>query len=262
MEETTIPELAVGTLLYGFWPTTAALADLKLERGSPAGHWIETSEHRKKLMPLYNRYKVTPTSISVNSLSSGAQVSPADAEELDRLAWSSIPLTCGYHISENVFPNHPKKQKPVHPLGSPLNLPWSDEDGDLSSAVLVSLGASTKTARAFAYFFERRQGKSAPLGFLQVTSITSGISEATKAASPIFLSRAIEYSQVATEETIDWFKGIGASKIVILEFGGRENVIQTLLTLLKEKIELGSPKTVVIKIGSQQKVRTSSHSCF
>ncbi|KAJ6015296.1 Protein of unknown function DUF2855 [Penicillium herquei] len=255
VEESKIPNLAPETLLFGFWPTSAALVDLKLEQSTPNGHWVETSEHRQTLMPLYNRFIATPLSISIQTIADPGAVSPVSVDVLDRLAWSSVFRAiwqCGHHLNEYTFPTNPQIQKAIHPLGSRFNLPWSEEDGDLSSAVVVSLGASTKTARTFAYFFERREEEAAPLGFLQVTSAVSALEKASETANPSFPSKAITYADVASEGVVEWLKQLGPSKVIFLEFGARENVLTNFLDSFEQN-GLDSTKTVIIKIGSPQK---------
>ncbi|KAJ5622507.1 hypothetical protein N7528_005739 [Penicillium herquei] len=254
VEETKIPNLAPETLLFGFWPTSAAPIDLKLEQSTPNGHWIETSEYRQTLMPLYNRFMVTPLSIPIQTISDPGAVSPVSVDVLDRLAWSSVFRAiwqCGHHLNEYTFPANAQVQKPIHPLGDRFNLPWSEEDADLSSAVVVSLGASTKTARTFAYFFERREAK-APLGLLQVTSSVAALEEASKTAKPSFPSKVVTYAEVASEEVVEWLKQIGPSKVIFLEFGAREDVLTKFLDSFKQN-GLDSVKAVIIKIGSPQK---------
>ncbi|KAJ5290928.1 hypothetical protein N7478_000179 [Penicillium angulare] len=256
--ESTIPEIAPETLLYGIWPTTAVLTDMQLEKTTPQGHWIETSPHRQTLMSLYNHYVESPRSNPVCSLSSlsnyPSAVSPEEA--LSQLAWSSVfrtLWTCGYYLSEHVFQVHPDIKTPVHPLGNQFQLPWSESDADLSSAVVVSLGGSTKTARTFAYFLERKEKTVAPLGFLQVTSASVALSEATKAANPSFPSKAIEYADIESDETVEWLRQLNPSKIIVLEIGVRGDGLDRLLDSIKQNTALQFANVVIIKIGSPTK---------
>ncbi|KAJ5081043.1 hypothetical protein N7456_013281 [Penicillium angulare] len=257
--ESTIPEIAPETLLYGIWPTTAVLTDMQLEKSTPEGHWIETSPHRQTLMSLYNRYVEIPRSNPVCSLAtSSLSNSPAAAspeEALNQLAWSSVfrtLWTCGYYLSEYVFQVHPDIKTPVHPLGNQFQLPWSEADADLSSAVVVSLGGSTKTARTFAYFLERKEKKVAPLGFLQVTSAPVALSEATKAANPSFPSKAIEYADIESEETAEWLGQLNPSKIVVLEIGVRGDGLDKLLGSIKQNTALKSANVVIALSAEEQ----------
>ena len=245
MQESTIPDLPEGTLLFGFWPTSNAPTDLKLKPAEASGHWIEISEHRSGLMPLYNRVFVIPGSIE-----------SASSDELDRLAWESVYRTlwvAGNHLDEFTFPADPVSQAPVHPLGA-VDLPWTKEDGDLSKAVVVSLGASTKTGRVFAYFFERRATDGVPLGFLQVTSAVDGLTRATEAAAPGFPSKTVDYKQLASQDTLKWLRQRAPAKIVVLDFGSRDGGLDTVLDLVNGDSALQESKIVILQIGFGQKV--------
>ncbi|KAJ5591918.1 uncharacterized protein N7459_002287 [Penicillium hispanicum] len=260
VEETTIPELPTGTLLYGFWPTSAALTDLKLKPGVPSGRWIEISEHRQQLMTLYNHYVVTPASFKITSIANPASPPPEIEDELDRLAWASILLVwrAGVHLSKAVFPPNPKLQPPVHPLGNKPGLPWTAEDGDLSSAAVVSLAASTKTAGSFSYFLHKRPKEQGPLSYLQVTSSVDNIAKAIANAKPAFASKVVDYNDIDDESTGAFLRDQGNSKIVIVDFGARPGILHRLLQMIKKHPEMQSLKVVIIQLGGEQKVYTPS----
>ncbi|KAJ5222912.1 uncharacterized protein N7469_009152 [Penicillium citrinum] len=259
IEESNIPELTPGTLLHGFWPTSSAPTDLKLQASEPSGNWVEISEHRLQLMGFYNRYTVIKTSLPVSAILGSRNVS-SHQDELDRLGWlahfQAIWLA-GYFLARYVFPSH-KEQRPIHPFGDVAGVPWTKEDADLSSAVVVSLSAAGKTARSFAYSFERRSKENAPLGFLQVTSAVEGLSQATQSAAPPFPSKTIGYGDLSDEELIQWIKDLGPSKFVILDFGARDGALQRLLETVKVKASLEASTIVIVQIGSQQKARSKS----
>ncbi|KAJ5371763.1 Protein of unknown function DUF2855 [Penicillium concentricum] len=255
VEETTIPELPKGTLLYGFWPTTSTPTDLKLKRGSPEGHWIEASDHRQQLMPLYNRYTVTPTSTPISALTTAPNpLSDSAQDELDRMAWTALFIggSAGYILSEYVFSPYPS-QPPIHPLGNQAGLQWTLSDGDLSSAVVVNLAASTNTARVFSYYLSQKPHASAPLGLLQVTSGVSRIAEAGRNLASV-PSKAVRYQDITSDETADWLASRKAKKIVIVDFGGRANALEDTLSLIKNHAELQSCKVVIVNVGNEQKV--------
>lgn len=255
MEETTIPELSKGTLLYGFWPTASTPTDLKLKRGSPEGHWIETSDHRQQLMSLYNRYTVTPTSSPISELTTLNTLSDSARDELDRMAWTALFLggVAGFILSEYVFSSNPN-QPPLHPVGNQAGLQWTLSDGELSSAVVVNLAASTKTARVFSYYLSRKPDSSAPLGLLQVTSTVSRIEEADRNLPTSVPSKVVRYRDINSKESAEWLASRKASKIVIVDFGGRANALNDTLSLIKSHAELQSCKVVIVQVGNEQKV--------
>ncbi|KAI2674363.1 hypothetical protein CBS147333_8208 [Penicillium roqueforti] len=255
VEETTIPELPKGTLLYGFWPTTSTPTDLELKRGSPKDHWLETSAHRQQLMPLYNRYTVTRTSSPISDLTHAPNLPDPARDELDRMAWTALYIggVAGFVLSEYVFSSNPN-QPPIHPLGNQAGLHWTLSDGELSSAVVVNLAASTKTARVFSYYVARKLGGSAPLGLLQVTSAVASIEEADRNLPTDVPSKVVGYGGVGSEECAEWLVSRGPSKIVIVDFGGQGNALKDTLSLIKNHAELQSCKVVIVQVGNEQKV--------
>ncbi|KAJ5555682.1 hypothetical protein N7535_008116 [Penicillium sp. DV-2018c] len=255
IEESTIPDLAKGTLLYGFWPTSDIPTDLKLTRGSPKHHWIEISGHRQQLMPLYNRYTVTPPSNSISDLKLDSP-SESARDELDRMAWTTLFIggVAGYLLAEYVFPSDTDAQEPIHPLGKEVGLPWSRSDGDLSSAVVVNLAASTKTARVFSYFLSQRTGNAKPLALLQVTSSVDRVAEADRNLDSEVPSLAVRYEGIGSTESAEWLAARKAEKIVIVDFGGRGTALENLLALIKGHAQLQNCEVVIVKVGNEQKV--------
>ncbi|KAJ6010036.1 hypothetical protein N7522_005052 [Penicillium canescens] len=256
VEETTIPELPKGTVLYGFWPTTSTPAVLQLKRGETNGHWVEISGHRQQMMPLYNRYFVTPTSNPVSDLTTAATPSPSAQEELERMAWTALFIggVAGYILSEYVFSSDPETQPSIHPLGAAFKLPWSPSDGDITSAVVINLAASTKTARVFSYYLSRKPEGSTPFGLLHVTSSVSRITEADQNLATRIPSKAVSYGDVGSGETGDWLAGRKPEKLVIIDFGARGNALGDLLDLVKSRDDLKDCKVVIIQVGSEQRV--------
>lgn len=146
--ESKIASLQPGKHLFGYWPMASALLDLELARAELDGHWAELSEHREKVMSLYNEYQVK-----------GRYELPDDAavefteEQLSRMAWFSLFSAIwqtGYLLNRYTFTSNPSIHIPIGPMGYKTSH-WSDFDRDLSHAVLVSLSASSKTARGFAW---------------------------------------------------------------------------------------------------------------
>ncbi|PIG89900.1 hypothetical protein AARAC_003524 [Aspergillus arachidicola] len=219
LESTT--DIAPGSTIWGFWPTSGLPTVLTLIPGQPRGHWTEVSEHRKRLMTYYNRYEVV------------------SEDDRDTMAWTAAIRAiwgAGYLLSEYVFSS---TGTPVHPYGDAAGLSWTTEDADLSSAVVVNLAASTKTARSFTYNLLCRPTGSGPLGVLQITS------------SPEALERAAEL-QIAKRQS-----GAGPpAKLVIVDYGARDNVLMRLRELVQSHEALQDCKVVIIQVGGQQKVYT------
>lgn len=170
------------------------------------------------------------------------------------MAWTALFLggVAGFVLSEYVFPSDPAA-RPIHPLGDQTGLQWTLSDGDLSSAVVVNLAASTKTARVFSYYLSRKPGASAPLGLLQVTSSVERIAEAGRNVGCV-PSRVVGYADVGGAESAEWLVARKPEKIVVVDFGGRANALEDVLALIKGRAELASCKVVIVKVGNEQKV--------
>ena len=72
--------------------------------------------------------------------------------DMSELGWDTLfrgIWSTGHLLSQYTFPAPSQTQKPVHPLG--MGGEWSVEDADITKAVVVSLSASSKTGRAFAW---------------------------------------------------------------------------------------------------------------
>jgi len=242
--------IPTGTVVWGYWPTSATLTDLKLKAAEPKGHWIEISDHRQKIANLYNRYTevaTPPVSLSSPKFENG---------EWDRMAWSS--LFCGvwegaYLLSQHVFSPNPTTQPPIHPLGT--DIAWAATDADLSSAIVISLSASGKTARSFAYHLSKRPKGVGPLGLLQITSSPSPISEAADVLKSSYPTKTISYPEIS--RGLDWITTLNPSKLVILDFGGRGDSLEELHDAIKTYPALKSSQTMILQIGNQQKVPIS-----
>ncbi|PLN74647.1 hypothetical protein BDW42DRAFT_58249 [Aspergillus taichungensis] len=238
--ESNIPEIIPDSLLWGYWPTSTLPTLLCLERSDPEEHWVEVSNHRQQLMPLYNRYERVLF----------------DEKNLDDMAWSTVfrgVWVAGYLLSEYVFSSDPRAREPIHPLGAASKLPWSADDADLSTAVVMVLGASTKVARSFLWCLFNRPRESGPLGLVQVTSSPDVLQElADKGWGG--KSKTLAYTE--TKQATEWIKGLQPLKLVIVDCGARDNILNQIYRNIQESA-LSSCKTVILQIGSQQKVYTA-----
>ncbi|KAF7128418.1 hypothetical protein CNMCM5793_003148 [Aspergillus hiratsukae] len=240
--ESNVSGITLDSLIWGYWPTSTSPTLLRLERSDPDGHWVEVSSHRQQLMPIYNRYE---------------QVPPEEEKELDERAWSALfrgVWVAGYLLSEYVFPPDPRAREPVHPLGAASKLPWSVDDADLSSAVVVVLGASTKVARSFSWCLFDRPRESGPLGLVQVTSSPGPLQEVADRKGWGGVSKTLAYTDI--DQATGWIEGLQPSKVVIVDCGARDHVLSLIHQNLQESA-LQSCKTVILQVGSQQKVYTT-----
>ncbi|RHZ50586.1 DUF2855 family protein [Aspergillus thermomutatus] len=240
--ESSVPGITPGSILWGYWPTSTTPTLLRLEPGDLQGHWVEVSSHRQQLMPIYNHYE---------------QVLPGEEEELDERGWSTLfrgVWVAGYLLSEYVFSPDPRAREPVHPLGAASKLRWSADDADLSSAVVVVLAASTKVARSFSCCLFDRPRSSGALGLVQVTSSPGALQGVAEKRGWGDVSRALEYTEI--HRATGWIEGLQPSKVVIIDCGARDHVLSQICQNLRESA-LRSCKTVIVQVGSQQKVYTT-----
>lgn len=200
-------------------------------------------------MHIYNRYtELSKSPVSLPSLGFGT-------DELEDMAINSLfrgVWEGAYLLRQHVFSPSPQTQSPIHPLG--IAMRWTAADADLSSAMLVSLSASGKTARSFAYHLSNRPASAGPLGLLQVTSSPLPISVAAENLQPPYPTREVAYSEIC--ESLEWIASLKASKIVIVDFGARANILNQLVESIKNHPVLRSYTLVIIQVGSQQKVYT------
>ncbi|KAL3451129.1 hypothetical protein BJX65DRAFT_321864 [Aspergillus insuetus] len=243
--ESTIPEITSETKIWGYWPASAHVVDLTLSKNKddPETHWIETSPHRAAVLPLYNRYII----------SSSTDESQHAWESAVRPIWQ-----CGYVLSEYVFTPDPAKNPAIHPLpGVPsVKKEWTNEDADISKAVVISLAASSKTGRSAAHNFACRPPGSGPLGLLQVTSSPEAIGAAAEALKPHFATKAVAYSDLSQHSVASWIASLSPSKIVIIDFGSRDGGFEAVYSLIKSHETLSTAELVSLAVGFQQKVYT------
>ncbi|KAH7551100.1 hypothetical protein BM1_09974 [Bipolaris maydis] len=223
--ESTIDAIAPGSLLWGMLPTSEHTVDLQLEAIEPSGHWSERSAQRSKLMTIYNSYE---------------QVSQSDAQTM-RITALCKPLWQGPHLlNTSAF-----SARRIHPFG--FGAPWSQEDADLSSSVVVSISASSKTGRSFGWEMARNRdaSKHGPLALIQMTSVPNTLSE-YDSCLPM---RAAAYDDTSTMAWAEQFK---PSRVVIVDFGASDAVLESVRAAASK---LASNVTVVA-VGYEAKVYT------
>jgi len=242
--ESKVEALKPGQLIWGYWPATSLPVVLELEALEPKGHYYDISEHRKALWSIYQRYQVRDSNLRLKDLS---QV------ELEQKAWETIfrPVwECGFDIDQFLF-----SEQHVHPLGKNGGV-WTAEDADLSQAVVISLSASGKTARSYNdSCLNNRKPEAGPLGFVAVTSKVDGSLLTSKTTTS---TRTVAYAESSSNETLSFISSKQPSKIVIVDFGGRDNSLSTLLSTLSSHPQLSPAKTLIIGCGGEPKVTTSA----
>lgn len=177
-----------------------------------------------------------------------------DKDVLKGISWILVfrpTWQTGYLLTRYTFTSNPASRQPIHPLG--IDLPWTVADADISAAVVVSLSASCKTARSFAYHVFRRDGaKEGPLGFLQVSQTIEELESVPGKLGSDIPTKAVRYNQVG--ESVEWMGGLRPKRIVLVDFGGRAGALAQLTDSIKHHSALKEAKTTIIQVGSEQKV--------
>lgn len=226
--ESTITDIPAGSWIWGFWPTSSHAVDLNLERAGLNGHYREVSEHRQKLMTLYNAYTV---------------VGNPPSEDLQGwMASVSAIWGAGYVMNHNVFSEQPDRL--VHPFGRGA---WSQQDADLSSAVVVSLSATSKTGMGFAWNLAQRKPGSLPLGFLQATSSPQAVPNLPNSD---LHHRVVSYSDLTAPTVADWLSDLKPSRVILLDFGGPTGTAERFASSAFVKLP-ASTSLISIRIGEE-----------
>jgi hypothetical protein len=256
-------DISPGTLLWGFWPTASIPVSLRLQASDVKGHWTEISQSRQRLMTIYNAY-VEEGRVNLPDVKAGTQTninisSLVNENVLKRMSWISLwrpTWSTGYLLSRHTFTSSPVERPPIHPLG--MNLPWSAADADISTAVVVSLSASSKTARSFAYHvFKRNAEEEGPVGFLQISQTPEVLDSVASQLKTKVPAKAVLYDQVT--ESVEWIVGLKPHRIVLVDFGARSGTLDRLIEGFKEQPALGDAKTTIVQVGSEQKVSDSTN---
>lgn len=230
--ESSIEELKPGKRLYGFIPTSNMVTDLKLkpsDLGAP-GHWTEYSDHRAQVMPLYSRYFEADQDFAPGN---------SDYSRLWKAAlfpaWKS-----GYILNKFVFASYP--EDPVV-SSMPSRVPWSKANADLTHAVVITLGSRSKTCRSFVHqLATNRAPGTGPIALVEVSSTRE---PTVSVAQWPFQHRVVTYEDASTKTSLQEIAELKATKVVILDFGGRGTALEHINGFFQE---LG-PAIQVILIG-------------
>ena len=235
--ESRIDGLDAGRLLWGFHSSASLPTDLKLVPATVEGHWIETSEHRLGLQNMYQRFMLVDASLRAASLDHPATLNAMASKANAHVLWEA-----GYLLNKVFsFP-------PVPPMG--VIGEWTEDDADLTSAVVISLSTSGRTARSFTdTILNCRQAGEGPLGLLGITATGGDLMKSSKIPTKV-----VPYQQMMADSTYKWISERKAKKIVVLDFGGRERAFDKLVPALEQAF----PDVVVYAIGIGGEAKANS----
>ncbi|KAK1969633.1 hypothetical protein LY78DRAFT_744932 [Colletotrichum sublineola] len=248
--ETTIPYIAEGSRLWGMWPTCSHHVDLQLApvESATSGLWAETSSHRSSLMTMYNHYQYTPARLD-DTFSAFRSLFPVfeSAHLLNQAVFQSAASA-----SATANPN-----PPIHPLGLP-HLPWTDEDADLTGALVVSLSAASKTGRSLAWQLARNRDRASggPAALLQLTSSPQTLASfADDGRTPSLAIKSAAYTE-PMDDAISWIRDAAPTRVVVLDFGTPAKVLDDFMGALSASAISLASATSVIQVGQEPKVFT------
>jgi hypothetical protein len=239
--ESTVPALKAGSVLWGFFPISTFPVDLLLQQSAELEtHFIEVSPHRAKVMPLYQRY------ISVSGTVDEANPA-APWKAMLKPVWEA-----GYLYNRFNFASEPDYPR-IHPgIGNS----WTESDANLKEALVICLGAGSKTSRSFEHqLATNRALGSGPVAVLEVSSSLSG-SSPFGSHQPPFSHKKTTYADLQSPALSDWLFGQPISKFVIIDFAGRTGVCESLATQLRTN-PAGIPVEVFF-VGTEAKMYTTN----
>lgn len=178
----------------------AARDQAKGDASAPGNHFVEVSEWRTGLMGLYNRYLVVHDSTGSDEVVlSGKQ---ADLRASVRPVWE-----LGF-LLRYTFPVG--GEGAVYPLG--MGREWGREEADLSQAVVVVLGAGSKTGRSVAW--ELTGTGKAIKGLVLGASRVEGLERVYGGKG----AEVVRYEDVQAR-TVEFVKRMGAERVVLFDCG-------------------------------------------
>ncbi|KAH7085284.1 hypothetical protein BKA63DRAFT_499307 [Paraphoma chrysanthemicola] len=217
--ESTVPGLAAGQTLYGYYPISTGMETVRVEFAEHNGvkiasQLIVLDEHRQHLWKVYNRYQVCAPLKDLERTNG-----------IDSLGWDGIMqglFATSYNLSTFGFAWNEENR--IHPSGQGE---WTAQDADLRDATVVLLNASGKTGMSFAYAL--RQNRPKEHQPLTIIGVGSSASVQSIEKSGLYDKVVLNSDHDATKAFID---SISTSRVVLLDFGAREGAAETWSTTL------------------------------
>jgi hypothetical protein len=218
--ESTVSEIKPGQALYGYFPISTGLEDIRVEFAESRGQRIDTQlvvldKHRQHLWKVYNRIKLCAPL-------SDLEQTPGT----NTLGWDPLMqalFATSYNMNTYVFAWD--QANLTHPSGQG---PWTPADADLTDAAVIVLNASGKTGMAFAWALRHaRPAQHQPRTLIGVGSESS---LATVVNSGFYdmalLNSAAETTAAALAES-------AVRRVVLINFGAREGAMLAWQTALE-----------------------------
>jgi hypothetical protein len=193
----------VGTQVFGYLPIGTLPVDMLVEFDPKIpGRFQEVSEHRIKLLAVYNRYFFHPKAATVQ-----------DREGQGYDALIRVLFETSYMLNRFVFAW--ERTELVHPAGTGEG--WSFDDAQLDGAIVLIFSASGKTALSFAH--QLKHGRPVAHQPQSVVAVGSKSSSQFTAGTGLY-DQLLDYT--ADDDDLGKQLGLKAeSKVVLCEFGSR-----------------------------------------
>lgn len=232
--------LEVGTILYGFWPSSTLPIDLQLKPIEPTSHYIDTTPHRQTMWSYYHRYTLAPPSLDLQSPSLAAETVFKPLFE------------CAHSL--NAYVLGPLATHPAPKTSSTPTWPHAD----LTTTAVISLSASGKTARAFNdALLNTRAASTGPQAFIAITTDPSTFSlpnpeEPKSNNTTTIKTRTFSYEIALSPSLPSFISSLSPppSKILIADFGARANSLHPLLSTLRAHLP-SSTSIAIVGIGAE-----------
>jgi hypothetical protein len=211
--ESTVPEIKPGQTLYGYFPISTGLEDIRVEFAESQGQRIDDQlivldEHRQHLWKIYNR-------LTLCAPLSDIEQSPG-TNTLGYDSLMQILFSTSYNMNAYIFAWHEANR--THPSGEGA---WTAADADLTDAAVIILNASGKTGMSFAWVL--RNARPAQHQPRTIIGVGSENSIATITSSGFYNDTKLNS---AAETTAASLKETAIRRVVLLNFGAREGAMQ------------------------------------
>ncbi|KAI1362103.1 hypothetical protein F5Y08DRAFT_285156 [Xylaria arbuscula] len=227
----TVPSIPQGSHLWGYVPLGTLPEDLQVELHPEIPDQVfVTSEHRKHVLEIYNRYFVYPAGGSGNGSSRAAEEIAKKTTGVAHDAALRVMHATAYLMESFVFSADPSRvvAPGIGPDDATSN-PWSTTDADLSDASVLIFAPGSKAAALFAALLRSRPtGKDRPRRIVGVTSESSrAFVEATGLYDEVVLTSADDPMSVFRENAnASTSPRKKEKRVVLFDFGGRAGVAQ------------------------------------
>lgn len=229
--ESTHSPVEKGSYMWGYLPIGTLAQDLVVEAGRVPGQVVVKNEHRRGIMPIYNRYIVHPASMSSEI--------EARADQVAYDAIFRVMFETAYLMNRFVF-----TAETVNPTMD--NAPWTPEMAAINGATVICLAPGSKIALCLAR--ELRRARSEP-----VARVIGAASEHTLD----FVAATGEYDEVvSTKDTPDSIlTAVGSGKkVVLVDCGGRGGIAQEWAAAISKSHK----NFLLVQVGSETSEVSSS----